>query len=451
MAAEEIMDRGLRRYLRGDYGAAIEDFSRVLEIEENERALRMLRNSLVEEGRIRISRGEYERAVELLSRAQEISHSREAQDLIEDAKEQIAPPPTPQPAPAPAPPAPDRGRIDELQAALRSERQASAALRSRINALDQNNSALQSRLDDAAADLREAEKRIDELREEAEGGRRSLLLIALSGGAGALVVGIIIIIILKKVYFTASSGTYQIEELEEKISGRLREAEKESEELEEKVARSINQMIDGQKTVVKQLSLSAGGKTQQDLEEIKDNLQKHFDNQQERLIDLLHQQSKAISNEKSEKVELPSGRVITDVNPHIRARADSVELIPKTVSDPSVAEKMLRPYLSDPNNRVRGNAAREIHRYNPSLAHDALEKMAASGDKWMRLSAAWAIGEIGTPEMVHILRDLLDDVDDRVRDRAVKAFESIAEVKDDISDEIRRMIDQQKKRGGGEN
>ena len=80
----------------------------------------------------------------------------------------------------------------------------------------------------------------------------------------------------------------------------------------------------------------------------------------------------------TEKVELEGAdgrRVITDVNPHVRARADSIEMIPKTISDANVAEKMLRPYLSDPNNRVRANAAVAIHRYNPEAAMEVLRKM----------------------------------------------------------------------------
>ena len=67
-------------------------------------------------------------------------------------------------------------------------------------------------------------------------------------------------------------------------------------------------------------------------------------------------------------------------------------MIPKTITDPVIAEKMLKPYLSDPNNRVRANACVAIYQYNPEIAIDTLEKMASSHDKWMRLSTAWAVG-----------------------------------------------------------
>ncbi len=443
--ADEIMDRGIRRYLRGDYQAAIEDFTRVLELEENERASRLLVNSLTEEGKNSMGRGDHERALVLFRSANEIEPSREISDLITEAEEAAG---LAEPTPAPSTPSPEPSpRIAELESQLRRERQAAATLRNRLNTMEAQRNELNRQLERTSEELSEASGKISRLEDETRGDRRSLFLIALAGGGGALIVGLILIILLKKVYSTASSGTYQIEELEEKISERLKEAEKESEQLEEKVARSINQMIDGQKNMVKQISLSSGGKTQQDIEEIKDSLHQQFESQQQRLLDLLQQQSTALSKEKTEKVELPSGRVITDVNPHVRARADSVELIPKTVSDPQVAEKMLRPYLTDPNNRVRANAAREIHRYNPGIAIDTLEKMVGSGDKWMRLSAAWAIGEVGAPESVHILRKLLDDVDEKVRDRAVKAFESMAQVKSDVGDEIRRMIKRQEKEG----
>ncbi|MFC2091573.1 HEAT repeat domain-containing protein, partial [Elusimicrobiota bacterium] len=167
---------------------------------------------------------------------------------------------------------------------------------------------------------------------------------------------------------------------------------------------------------------------------------------QNKLIDLLNMQVRANSAENTEKVEV-GDRVITDINPHIRARADSVEMIPRTVTDPSVAEKILKPYLNDPNNRVRANACVAIYQYNPEISVKTLQGMASSPDKWMRLSAAWAVGEIGTPEVVQILRKLLDDIDERVRNRAIMAFESMAEVKEEVADEIRKMIDESKQEG----
>ncbi|MGM0568076.1 MAG: bacterial transcriptional activator domain-containing protein, partial [Elusimicrobiota bacterium] len=368
-ADEEIIERGIRRYLRGDYQAAIEDFSRALELEEDEKARQLLVNSLIEEGRNNIERGEYEKAAELLSRADEMSPSQETSDLLEEARKQAGlleeEEAEEEEEPREAQPSPE---LTELRNALRRERQAAAALRNRLGAAEKQRDELNDSLEDARQEILSFEEKISQLEEKDSQRQGRFFKIGLILAFAAFVLGAVLLIFIRRTYVAASSGSYLVEELEEKISARLKEAEEDAEDLEEKVARSINQMVDGQKDMIKQISLSSGGRTQQDIEEIKDSFQKYFENQQQRLLDLLQQQAMALSKEKTEKIELPSGRVITDVNPQVRARADSVELIPKTVSDPKVAEKMLKAYLSDPSNRVRANAAREINRYNPELA-----------------------------------------------------------------------------------
>jgi len=51
--------------------------------------------------------------------------------------------------------------------------------------------------------------------------------------------------------------------------------------------------------------------------------------------------------------------------------------------------------------------------------------MCKSPDQWMRLSGAWALGEIGSPTAAEILLSLLKDPWEFVRERAVKSLEKI--------------------------
>ncbi|MEA3505947.1 MAG: HEAT repeat domain-containing protein [Elusimicrobiota bacterium] len=436
---EEIMDRATRKYLRGDYVSAIEDFERILDEEENEKARRLLYNSIVAEGR-RLYEGEqYRKAKEYLLRAQNLnSGDSEVESMLEKVNSALGT--------APEKPGPEPAEIEELKSAVNRQRSETARLQSTVNSLVRQRSNLRNEVEKRNQELAAARSEIEKLESDVEetGSRFSLLGI-LAGGI-VLIGGFILFMVLRKVY-QASAGSYmQLEDLEEKIAARLQEADAESEELEERVARSINKMIDGQKDVVKNMALSAGSQAKNDIEEIKDKLDDQFTRQQEKLLELLTMQAGALSSEKTEKIEVDEEdgkkRVITDVNPHVRARADGVELIPKTISDPSVAEKMIKPYLTDPNNRVRANACVAAHQYNPELAVKTLEKMAESSDKWMRLSAAWAVGEISTPEVTYILRKLIDDIDERVKDRAIKSFENMTEVKADVGAEIRKMIDE---------
>ena len=443
---EEIMDRGIKQYLRGDYLGAIEDFERILEMGENEKAGKLLYKSYMEEGKRRFSGGSYEEAKKYLIRAGALNPSvsdREVTDLLDEIDKKLGV--TKKAAPA----APEE--LEVLQTQIKREQSSRTEYKNKTDNLTYRNNQLDSELKASAVELKAAQEKISLLEKKSAISKKTGIVIICVIFVIALVLGIFLIITLRNLYNASSAGQYQIEELESKIMQRIKETDEESEALEERVARSINQMVDGQKTMVKQISQSTTGKTQDDIEQIKDNIEKHFDQQQDKLIELLSQQARALSSEKTEKVEVegPSGRVITDINPYVRARADGVEMIPKTVSDPRVAEKMLQTYLNDPNNRVRGNACVAMHRYNPALAIETLNKMASSPDKWMRLTTAWAVGEIASPEVVPILRKLIDDMDERVKNRAIKAFESLAEVKHDVGEEIRKMIEESQKKDRG--
>ena len=106
-------------------------------------------------------------------------------------------------------------------------------------------------------------------------------------------------------------------------------------------------------------------------------------------------------------------------------RADSIETIAGVFQDSKLAPEMLKPFLNDPNNRVRANAAKALYPYNPRLALDTLQQMGKDSDKWFRISAAWALGEIATPESGEVLQMLLDDPDDDVKNRVRHSIHKI--------------------------
>ncbi len=437
---DEVMNRAVKEYLRGDYNAAIGDFERVLEDEENPKAKQLLYKAIVAEGKRHYERKDYSEAEKYLRRGENINPGdNKVKNLLSKIYK--------------AKGISQKGNsseeeIKELKKAVSSQRSQTSKYKGTVNSLVSQRNNLRSELKKREEDITAARTKIENLENNLEETSGQFGIIWMVSAAVILVGGILIFLILRKVYRTSSGSYYQLEELEERIAARLDEADSESEELEERVARSINKMVDGQRDVVKKMALSAGSQTKNDIEEIKDKLDDQFTRQQEKLLELLTMQAGALSKEKTEKIEVDDGdgkkRVITDVNPHVRARADGVELIPRTISDPSVAEKMIKPYLTDSNNRVRGNACVAIDQYNPELAIKTLEKMAESADKWMRLSAAWAVGEVSSPEVTHILRKLIDDIDEKVKNRAIKSFENMAEVKADVGAEIRKMIDKSK-------
>jgi len=149
---------------------------------------------------------------------------------------------------------------------------------------------------------------------------------------------------------------------------------------------------------------------------------------QERILGLLEKQSRQFIGEtKKIVVETPGGgrEIITDINPHIRARADGVELIEATVDDSEVGERLLKPFLEDRESRIRANAGKALYKFNKEKAMVVLTEMCKSDDQWMRLSGAWALGEIGSQTAAEILLSLLQDSWEFVRKRAAKSLEKI--------------------------
>ncbi|HEX7896948.1 MAG TPA: HEAT repeat domain-containing protein, partial [Planctomycetota bacterium] len=79
-------------------------------------------------------------------------------------------------------------------------------------------------------------------------------------------------------------------------------------------------------------------------------------------------------------------------DPDRRARANAVEAL-EDAADPRAVEILL-PLLDDADHRVRANAAKALCRYGRDEGRLTLEAMARHASDAMRLSAAWAIGQV---------------------------------------------------------
>ncbi|HLD29830.1 MAG TPA: HEAT repeat domain-containing protein, partial [bacterium] len=108
-------------------------------------------------------------------------------------------------------------------------------------------------------------------------------------------------------------------------------------------------------------------------------------------------------------------------DPNARVRARGVEILEAELvdQDAELSERILSPFLADPDNRVRGNACKIFYRFNPSKALSVLNEMSGSNNKWMRISAAWVLGEIEAIEGIEILKKLVQDQDEHVMKRAL--------------------------------
>jgi len=127
------------------------------------------------------------------------------------------------------------------------------------------------------------------------------------------------------------------------------------------------------------------------------------------------------------EAEVPR-RVLTDLSPENRARAKSVVSIAGTINNPTIASRLIAPFLKDKNNRVRATAAVEMFKFDSVASENTLKEMVQSGNKWDRVSAAWAVGEIADLEVLNFLEVLIEDYDPLVKERAVLSARKVEEI-----------------------
>lgn len=151
-----------------------------------------------------------------------------------------------------------------------------------------------------------------------------------------------------------------------------------------------------------------------------------YKKQQEQTLKMMQEENMLVSEASTKlatKQSFTIKEMIGDCNPYIRARGVEVlgeELVNE--KDCTVVERLLVPFLEDKNNRVRANAVKALYSHNKELAMRTLRKMVQDRDSWMRLSAAWVLGEIGGPEATKILLTLIEDPDYKVQKRVLKSL-----------------------------
>ncbi len=91
-------------------------------------------------------------------------------------------------------------------------------------------------------------------------------------------------------------------------------------------------------------------------------------------------------------------------HPDARIRANAIEAVP--LVDTPATRALLRSLLSDPNNRVAGNALLALYRLGEKDAVQLLIAMASLEDQLFRATAAWVMGETVNP----VFRDTLEQM-----------------------------------------
>ena len=119
---------------------------------------------------------------------------------------------------------------------------------------------------------------------------------------------------------------------------------------------------------------------------------------------------------------LPALRPFLD-NEDRRIRANAVEAWGMLGADAEVG--VLEPFRQDPDNRVRANAVVALGRRDRDVRAD-LEAMADAEGETMRLSAVYALVELGKPEAVPLLSSLLLDPATTVKKKAIDGLRILA-------------------------
>ncbi len=114
----------------------------------------------------------------------------------------------------------------------------------------------------------------------------------------------------------------------------------------------------------------------------------------------------------------------------IRANClEALETLLKVGMVPAVTD-----LAEDSSNRVRGNLALLLSRFDPERAAVLIAAMAAHESKWFRLSAAWAAAESSHPALIEAVLPLLEDPEPDVQIQAVTAAGRYRELP------VRRMV-----------
>jgi len=137
--------------------------------------------------------------------------------------------------------------------------------------------------------------------------------------------------------------------------------------------------------------------------------------------------------------------MLGDPNSRVRARGIEIieaELVEKK-EDPEVVAKLMDPFLNDKDNRVRGNAVKVLYKYQPEKAMQTVREMLNGDDRWMKISAAWVLGELaGSAEAVDVLFEYLEkDKDFHFQQRSIKSLMNLCKIEPPLPEEARKKAE----------
>jgi len=108
-------------------------------------------------------------------------------------------------------------------------------------------------------------------------------------------------------------------------------------------------------------------------------------------------------------------------HPDWRVRANTIEGL-EILDDPR-AIPLVMPFLSDQDNRVKGNAVKYLVKSHPAEVHRALADMLGSPHVWMRDSAVFLAGKIDLSISEDLLIKALSDASTDVVKKAIASLE----------------------------
>ncbi len=410
---EKIFDRAADKYLAKNWTGAIEDLKKVIAQDPgNLRAVGLLGRALNSRAEELAGKGELDKALRVVDEA--LEYSPDLRDAL-DTKTKIAK---------------EIKTRDEKTAESRSrrayaERKRKEELAARLaqekaynKKLEQEKKSRELREKNLLEQLEHQKKEIADRKEEIEILRQQTNMIAtkwLIYFSIAVLLSIVVSYYISSriVDNIASRTRRQLADSNDSITELVNELAKKSNATE-----SLSELKNANAEILSQLANQRSNPMEEKLLAQTENLIK------------VVEQGQGSSDDKVDNIEFDDSyprRMITDVSPSNRSRAKSVVSIAQSINNPSLAARLIAPYLKDDNNRVRATAAVEMFKFDPASSENTLKDMTSSESKWNRLSAAWAAGEIAQLSVMEVLEILIEDYEPLVKARALGAAKKAEE------------------------
>jgi len=410
---EKFFNSAAEKYLNKDWEGSISDLKKVIKLDPgNLRALSLLSRSLINYAQDLRKKGQLEEALGFVDEAIKYSPDFvEALNMKEELKKEI-----------------EKQRESYIEEKKRREYEA----RRRKEEEEQRKKMQQEYAKKLEAERRQREEREKKLREEMEKYkkevearkeevallRKQMKMIATNW---LITFSIAVLIVIVANYLISSK-------IISSLTYRMR---REIAESGDKIAELMNE-VSRRGNVSEQLKAlkEQNEELMRKLAEAKSPVEEKLAQQIDGLIGVI-EKSAGKGTEELERVEFDEEKprkIITDISSQNRARAKSIEAIAKTINEPSLAARLIAPFLDDSNNRVKATACVHMFKYDSVTAERKLKEMVDSDDRWMRASAAWACGEIADLSVMSFLEILIEDLDAFVRDSALRACKKAEEI-----------------------